>query len=338
MRNYVASEARQSGKREKNSPNVQASVLHPPVSSRPSTMRGGAARRPQRRSADDVVATGRGMAAMQVVGTAPGASRGGSLSSRNHSSAHSSVNGGGGAATSRSGSEDSLHCGRNGASAESGVSPLVQAFGACVKVFCTSVAPCYALPWVRGEESHTTGSGFAALLPSGERRILVHAQVLDNHTLVQVRRVSEAQKYVAQVECVGYDVDVGVLRVDDDAFWSNMPLLPLPMGLPQPMSEVITAGFLTGGEELSTTRGVVNRIMLGGNTRELCVQMDAAINPSNSGGPILNSNGQVVGMACSGSQHAPGLIIPLPVIHTFLEVRVNVHTKCSRAPACCRFA
>ena len=198
--------------------------------------------------------------------------------------------------------------------------PITQALAACVKVFCTAVSPCYALPWVRGEESHTTGSGFAALLPSGERRLLVHAQVLENHTLVQVRRATEAQKYVARVECIGYDVDVAVLQVDDEQFWNNIPLLPLPMGLPPAMSEVMTAGFPAGGEELSTTRGVINRVLLGGVTRELCVQMDAAINPGNSGGPCVNAHGHVVGIACAGSQHAAGYIIPLPVIHTFLEV------------------
>lgn len=197
--------------------------------------------------------------------------------------------------------------------------PISHALAACVKVFCTAVAPCYALPWVRGEESHTTGSGFAALLPNGERRLLVHAQVLENHTLVQVRRATEAQKYVAQVECIGYDVDVAVLQVADEQFWRGMPLLPLPMGLPPAMSEVMTAGFPVGGEELSTTRGVINRVLLGGVTRELCVQMDAAINPGNSGGPCFNSHGHVVGMACAGSQHAAGYIIPLPVLHVFLE-------------------
>jgi hypothetical protein len=164
----------------------------------------------------------------------------------------------GGPASSRSASEDSLHS----AASSNGPQLLAQSFGACVKVFVTAVAPCYALPWVRGEESHTTGSGFAALLPSGERRILVHASVLENHTLVQLRRMSEAQKYVAQVDCVGYDVDVGVLQVADEGFWRGMPLLQLPCGLPPPMSDIVTAGFPAGGEELSTARGVVNRILL----------------------------------------------------------------------------
>jgi len=193
------------------------------------------------------------------------------------------------------------------------------AFAACVKVFCTSVAPCYALPWVRGEESHTTGSGFAVVLPNGDRRLLTHAQVLENHCLVQVRRASEAQKYVAQVDSVGYDVDIALLVVEDEQFWRSIPLLPLPHGLPAAMSEVLTAGFPAGGEELATTRGVVNRILLGGQTRELCVQMDAPINPGNNGGPVLNVQGQLVGMACSGTQHAAGFMVPLPVIHTFLE-------------------
>ena len=57
----------------------------------------------------------------------------------------------------------------------------------------------------------------------------------------------------------------------------------------------------------------------GGVSRELCVQIDASINPGNSGGPVFNLSGQLVGMACAGSQHAAGYIIPLPVIHTFLQ-------------------
>ena len=47
--------------------------------------------------------------------------------------------------------------------------------------------------------------------------------------------------------------------------------------------------------------------------------MDAPINPGNNGGPVFNVAGQLVGIACSGTQHAAGYIIPLPVIHTFLN-------------------
>jgi len=208
----------------------------------------------------------------------------------------------------------------SGSGSGGSVPPAAIAMQACVKVFCTAVAPCYTLPWLRGTESHAYGSGFAVQLPSGEQRLLTNAQVVENHTLVQVRRASEAQKYVARVECVGFDVDVAVLQVDDPQFWHGMPALPLLHGLPEIMTEVLTAGFPHGGEELSATRGNVNRISLGGTMRELCVQIDSAIVPGSTGGPVLNLNGQLIGLASANSQNQQdrGYIISLPVLHTFL--------------------
>ena len=69
-----------------------------------------------------------------------------------------------------------------------------------------------------------------------------------------------------------------------------------------------------GGDELSTTRGVVNRITLGGTTRELCLQIDATFNPGNSGGPVLGPHGSLIGMSASNFTQAQnaGYIIPMP--------------------------
>jgi S1-C subfamily serine protease len=282
-----------------------------------------------------------GLEAMQIVGinglraVSSGAHAGshagahGALPARSTAPCTGSIGSIGGISTNGGISHESICSSSHGGAYGSGYSgsPIAQAFAACVKVYCTSVAPCYALPWVRGDESHTTGSGFAVVLPSGERALLAHAQVLENAALIQVRRGSAAQKYVAQVECAGYDVDVAVLQVADEQFWRGLPLLPLPDGLPAVMSEVLTAGFPQrdfpqGGEELATTRGVVNRILLGGTTRELAVQMDAPINPGNNGGPVLNTAGQLVGMACSGGHgtaHAGGYAIPPPVSRALLR-------------------
>ena len=212
-----------------------------------------------------------------------------------------------------------------GGGASSGHHPVIAALQSCVKVFCTAVAPSYMLPWMRGEESHRVGSAFAAILPSGERRIFTHAQVVENCTLVQVRRAVDAQKFVARVVHVGFDVDIAVLHVDDPAFWEAIPALPLPTALPGIMTEVMVVGFAMGGDELSTTRGVVNRITLGGTTRELCLQIDATFNPGNAGGPVLGPDGSLIGMSASNSAQAQneGYIIPMPVIHTFLQNVAN---------------
>jgi len=308
--------------------------------------RGLSGRRTQSDSAQAPAATSlaNGLAEMQIIGTNNGVkapdNKQGMPTARSHAVG---VSNNGGAHSSRGHSGRARNSGEalsNNSSTLSQEQPansnatgngrdVVQSFAACIKVFCTSVAPCFSLPWMRGEESHTTGSGFAVRLPNGERRLVVHAQLLENYALVQVRRVQEAQRYVARVECVGYDVDVALLQVDDETFWRSMPLLTLTSGLPPPMSAVVMAGFPTSGEELATIRGVVNRILLGGATKELCVQMDAVINNGVNGGPVFDMHGQLVGMACSGTQHSSGqlassqhassYILPMPVIHTFLQ-------------------
>ena len=102
----------------------------------------------------------------------------------------------------------------------------------------------------------------------------------------------------------------------------NLPLVQLGMaGLPRLASEVVAVGFPVGGDDVSATRGVVSRILVGGLTDNLCVQIDAAINPGNSGGPVFDGVGKLVGVAFSGLMNANnvGYIIPLPVVHTFLQ-------------------
>ena len=217
--------------------------------------------------------------------------------------------------------------------------PMIKA---CVKVFVTQVQPSYTMPWARGEEARSTGSGFVVTLPPeldmaggppGElhaaaaqaapqcRCIITNAHVVENYSLIQVRCAGSAEKYVARVLCIGHDVDLALLLVHDEAFWEGLPLVQLGAGLPRLASEVVAVGFPVGGDDVSATRGVVSRILVGGLTDNLCVQIDAAINPGNSGGPVFDSSGKLVGVAFSGLMNANnvGYIIPLPVVHTFLQ-------------------
>ena len=66
---------------------------------------------------------------------------------------------------------------------------------------------------------------------------------------------------------------------------------------------------------------MVNRILLGGVMRDLCVAIDASISPGTTGGPVINQSGQLVGMASAAVQHSQstGYILPLPVLHSFLH-------------------
>ena len=150
---------------------------------------------PCRGSATPQTERHRGMDQLSIVGSNRGSHSGSRQGSGNHRSDGSFRSNG-------SSSFQRLHSSsfqQEQKPSSGGVSPVIVALQSCVKVFCTAVAPSYMLPWMRGEESHRVGCGFAALLPSGERRLFAHAQVVENCTLVQVRRAVDAQKFVARV-------------------------------------------------------------------------------------------------------------------------------------------
>jgi S1-C subfamily serine protease len=86
---------------------------------------------------------------------------------------------------------------------------------------------------------------------------------------------------------------------------------------------VAAYGFPNGGETLSITEGVVARVEHGiyvhSGERLLAIQMDAAIAPGSSGGPLLR-DGRVVGVAMqSFKDSAIGSAVPAPMVRQFLD-------------------
>jgi PDZ domain/Trypsin-like peptidase domain len=105
--------------------------------------------------------------------------------------------------------------------------------------------------------------------------------------------------------------------------------------LPALQESVHVVGFPTGGRTICVTEGVVSRIDL--HDRIVAIQIDAAINAGNSGGPAFNSKGQVTGVAfskrvSSKSQKVDniGYLIPAVLVRSFLGRCSNMSTNGSR--------
>ncbi|KAA8490595.1 Protease Do-like 9 [Porphyridium purpureum] len=194
---------------------------------------------------------------------------------------------------------------------------------AIVKIYTTHVDPNYSLPWQMKRQNQSTSSGFVI---SG-RLLLTNAHSVEHHTVVKVKKRGSDTKYMARVLTIGVECDLALLTVEDEAFWEGdlQPLLPGPS--PKLQSSVVVIGFPVGGDNISVTAGVVSRIEIQqyshGASELLGVQIDAAINSGNSGGPALNSKFEVVGIAFqslkTGDSELIGYLIPWLVVEHFLE-------------------
>lgn len=125
------------------------------------------------------------------------------------------------------------------------------------------------------------------------------------------------------MEFISHESDLVLLDVSDPQFWEGLE--PLELGdVPRLHDSVSVAGYPTGGDNLSVTKGVVSRVIVGTYSHSgenlLCVQIDAAINSGNSGGPAMQAK-KVVGVAFETLTSAQniGYIIPVPVIRHFLD-------------------
>jgi len=159
-----------------------------------------------------------------------------------------------------------------------------------------------------------TGSGFVI---DEEGRIVTNQHVVDNAQSVQVE-FSDGTEVDAEVVGADPSTDIAVLDVDRPA--SDLTVLQFaPTGALEVGNPVVVLGSPFGLEGTLTT-GVISAVgreirSPNGFTIENAVQTDAALNHGNSGGPVLDTQGRVVGVASqirsdSGGSDGVGYAVP----------------------------
>jgi len=214
-------------------------------------------------------------------------------------------------------------------------------FRSVVKVHCEGAAPCYTLPWQIEEQDAWTGSGFFVSVENGEALVLTNAHVVENAFLVRISGQRDASKRKAKVVCVAPDLDLALLRVLDARGEASQPLR-LAGELPELFSSVHALGFPEGGNTICVTKGVVSRVdaqlyahmqskgfsslTAGAPGKLLILQIDAAINAGNSGGPAMAPGGEVIGVASSGLDRAQNIGYIVPACLAILFIREFART------------
>lgn len=181
----------------------------------------------------------------------------------------------------------------------------------------------YENSWLAASTGTCGGSGFI-LKYNGETLLMTNAHVAEQSSSLSVRLADESKKYPATLRHLDHDCDLAVLDVNDQEFWDKVVPLELSANMPGMRSMVAVVGFPKGGNEVCITEGAVSRIevdtYVNGATQLLQAQVSAPINPGNSGGPVINVQGECVGVAFQGDDgDGLGFIIPSLIVRRYLD-------------------
>jgi serine protease Do len=142
----------------------------------------------------------------------------------------------------------------------------------------------------RGVPTRGLGSGF---IVSSDGLILTNAHVVDGASEVNVK-LTDKREFRAKVVGADKDTDVAVLRIDA----RGLPTVKIGDASRTQVGEWVLAIGAPFGFENSATAGVVSARAraLPGDSYVPFLQTDVAVNPGNSGGPLFNLAGEVIGI------------------------------------------
>jgi S1-C subfamily serine protease len=192
-----------------------------------------------------------------------------------------------------------------------------------VKIYTTVRHPDYFKPWSKQSPVSLVGSG---VVIEG-KRILSNAHIVLYASQVQIQANEAGDKVSGTVVGVSPEMDLAVIKLDEESFFDSHPPLARAEELPGIKDAVMVYGFPTGGSSMSITKGIVSRIEFtkyNYGAIGLRVQVDAAINPGNSGGPAVVGE-KMIGLAFAHLTKAENIsyIIPCEEIELFLKNMVD---------------
>lgn len=167
-------------------------------------------------------------------------------------------------------------------------------------------------PRERGREyRHKQRSGGSGVIVDPEGYILTNNHVIEGADKVKVR-LNDGREFVATVKGQDSRTDLAVLHIKA----KDLPVATLGDSDKLEVGEWAIAIGSPFGLEHTVTVGVISakgRSGLGTGTYEDFIQTDASINPGNSGGPLINIDGEVIGINAMIIQPGTGIGFAIPI-------------------------
>ncbi len=188
----------------------------------------------------------------------------------------------------------------------------------------------FGVPMQPQGEQVTRGLGSGFIVRS-DGVILTNAHVVEGAKQVRVK-LTDKREFPAKVVGFDKDSDVAVLRIDA----KDLPVVQLGDPSKTPVGAWVLAIGSPFGFENSATAGIVSARgrSLPNEGYVPFLQTDVAVNPGNSGGPLFNADGQVIGInsqiySQSGGYMGLSFAIPIDVAMN-VEGQLLAHGKVTR--------
>jgi S1-C subfamily serine protease len=172
------------------------------------------------------------------------------------------------------------------------------------------------------------GSGFAI---SSDGYVITNQHVIDKAESLKIA-LNDGRKIEAEVKGSDPSTDIAVLKIYEklsslslaDSSRLKPGQIAIAVGNPFGLQETVTSGIISAlGRSLRATNG---RLI------DDVIQTDAALNPGNSGGPLLDSNGNVIGVNTAIINAAQGICFAVSSnLAGFIAGRLIMDGKISRS-------
>jgi len=148
----------------------------------------------------------------------------------------------------------------------------------------------------------TIGTGF---LINGRGLMITNAHVIQKSEHIRVFN-TKGEQFNAFVVKLDVPKDVAIIKIDDAQF---KPIASLPYGISKTTSDIAEPIFTLGfpRDEIVYSEGYLSA-KTGYNGDTLSCQISIAANPGNSGGPIFDRNGEVIGILSAKETEAEGTV------------------------------